>query len=554
MVFELGEENSDLSGAGGCEPCQVDESEGDSGAESVEVSRRGFLKLAGFGAAVGATVGVSGGCDADLGLVAKNPSGGGGWLPDQYNASGNFPVQVRGRVPIDPTNPSIKRDDQKCILCGQCVEVCSKVETVMHNYELPLIDDIPCVCCGQCTLWCPTGAISEVDDTHLLMRAIEDPNLHVVIQTAPSTRVALGEEFGLPVGTNVEGCQVAALNRIGVDKIFDTNFSADLTIMEEGTELVKRITGEIKTPLPQLTSCCPGWVKFCEYFYPDLIPHLSSAKSPMTMLGAMIKTYYAEKSNIDPKKIFSVAIMPCTAKKFEAIRPEMNHSGIKNGDPTIRDIDLVLTTRELAKLIKRVGLDFVNLPPMKYDSLLSEYSGAGAIFGVTGGVMEAAVRTAYHLLAGEPPKSLLNLEPVRGLAGVKEAKLNIPNVGDVKIAVVSGLHNSHKILERIRNGSGDWHFVEFMACPGGCISGGGQPRSAVPPSDAVRSARINSLYSADEKSTIRLSHENHEIKTIYKDYLGKPNGELPHELLHTHYTDRSKHLTAKIKKTGSEEK
>ncbi|MDR0390848.1 MAG: [FeFe] hydrogenase, group A [Planctomycetaceae bacterium] len=507
-----------------------------------EVSRRNFLRLAG----VGITASVASGCEIDLGEM--KPSGGEGWLPAQYDASGNFPVQVRGRIPIDPKNPSITRDDQKCILCGQCVEVCAKVETVMHNYELPLVDDIPCICCGQCTLWCPTGAITEVDDTLPLMQAITNPNLHVVVQTAPSTRVALGEEFGLPVGTNVEGNQVAALKRLGFDKIFDTNFSADLTIMEEGTELVKRITGEKKAPLPQLTSCCPGWVKYCEYFFPDLIPNLSSAKSPMTMMGAMIKTYYAEKSNINPKDIFSVAIMPCTAKKFEAIRPEMNHSGLKNGDPAIRDIDLVLTTRELAKLIKREKIDFVNLPSEKYDSLMSEYSGAGVIFGATGGVMEAAVRTAYHLLAGEPPKLLFNLEPVRGLAGVKEAKLNIPNVGDIKIAVVSGMHNTHKILEKVRNGEGDWHFIEFMACPGGCISGGGQPRSAVPPSDSVRTARSNALYTADEKATIRLSYENHEIKAIYENYLGKPNGELPHDLLHTSYSDRSKHLTAKIKK------
>ncbi|MDR2344877.1 MAG: [FeFe] hydrogenase, group A [Planctomycetaceae bacterium] len=543
------DKNSNLS-----EPTKIDGGANDDsdtfngGADSSELSRRIFLKLAGVGIAAG----VAGGCDSTFGGL--KPSGGEGWLPAQYNVSGDFPVQVRGRIPIDPQNPSITRDNQKCILCGQCVEVCSKVEAVMHNYELPIIDDIPCICCGQCTLWCPTGAITEVDDSDLLMQAIENPDLHVVVQTAPSTRVALGEEFGLSVGTNVEAYQVSALKQLGFDKIFDTNFSADLTIMEEGTELVKRVKGEKKAPLPQLTSCCPGWVKYCEYFYPDLVPNLSSAKSPMTMMGAMIKTYYAKKSNIDPKKIFSVAIMPCTAKKFEAIRPEMNHSGIKNNDPSIRDIDLVLTTRELAKLIKRKGLDFLNLPPAKYDSLLSEYSGAGVIFGATGGVMEAAVRTAYHLLAGDPPKFLFNLEPVRGLAGVKEAKLNIPNVGGIKIAVVSGMHNTHKVLERVRENKSDWHFIEFMACPGGCISGGGQPRSAVPPSDSVRTARINALYSADEKATIRLSYENHEIKAIYKDYLGEPNGELAHELLHTHYGDRSKNLTAKNKKGSNKEK
>jgi iron-only hydrogenase group A len=522
----------------------VDVCDGVGGEEDVpDVSRRIFLQLAGVGLA--ATV--STGCENRLGVTGElKPAGGNGWIPEQYDAPGGFPVQVRGRIPIDPLNPSIMRDDKKCILCGQCVEVCAKVETVMHNYELPLIDDIPCICCGQCTLWCPTGAITEADDTTRLLQALDDPNLHVVVQTAPSTRVGLGEEFGLPVGSNVEGSQVAALKELGFDKIFDTNFSADLTIMEEGTELVKRIVGEKKAPLPQLTSCCPGWVKYCEYFFPDLIPNLSSAKSPMTMLGAMIKTYYAEKNGIDPRKIFSVAVMPCTAKKFEAIRPEMNHAGKKIGQPSIRDIDLVITTRELAKLIKRKGIDFAKLKHADYDKLMSEYSGAGAIFGVTGGVMEAAVRTAYHLLTKDkPPALLFKLESIRGLAGVKEGTLNIPDYGDVKIAVVSGMSNTHKVLERVRKGTSGWHFIEFMACPGGCISGGGQPRSAVPPSDTVRTARINALYSADEKATIRLCHENHEIKTIYKDYLGEPNGELAHELLHTHYGDRSKHLTAK---------
>ncbi|MDR1268391.1 MAG: hypothetical protein LBK82_02590, partial [Planctomycetaceae bacterium] len=344
---------------------------------NVDVSRRSFIKLAGTGLVAG-TIGCSG-----------TPSGGEGWMPNQYEGNGNFPTQVRGRIPIDPQNLSITRDDRKCILCGQCAEVCSKVETVLYNYELPLIDNIPCIGCGQCTLWCPTGAITETDGLTALVKALDDPNLHVVAQTAPSTRVALGEEFGLSAGTNVEGRQVAALKSLGFDTVLDTNFSADLTIMEEATELVQRITGKLNAPVPQFTSCCPGWVRYCEYFYPDLLPNLSSAKSPMSMLGAMIKTYYAEKRGIDPKKIFSVAVMPCTAKKFEAGRPEMNHSGLKIGDPSIRDTDLVITTRELAKLVKLRGLDLLKLEPVPYDNLLSEYSGAGAIFGVTGGVMEA---------------------------------------------------------------------------------------------------------------------------------------------------------------------
>ncbi|MDR1963446.1 MAG: [FeFe] hydrogenase, group A [Planctomycetaceae bacterium] len=509
--------------------------------QKVEVSRRSFIKMAGAGLVVSTT-----GCSGE-------PSGGEGWMPSQYEGGGNFPPQVRGRVPIDPKNLSITRDDRKCILCGQCAEACSKVETVLYNYELPLIDDIPCIGCGQCTLWCPTGAITETDGLSALLKALEDPNLHVVAQTAPSTRVALGEEFGLPAGTNVEGRQVAALKALGFDTVLDTNFSADLTIMEEATELVQRITGKLNAPIPQFTSCCPGWVRYCEYFYPNLLPNLSSAKSPMSMLGAMIKTYYAEKRNIDPKKIFSVSIMPCTAKKFEAGRPEMNHSGLKHGDPSIRDTDLVITTRELARLIKLKGLDLLKLEPIGYDNLLSEYSGAGAIFGVTGGVMEAAVRTAYSQISGEkPPALLFHLQPVRGLAGMKEAALEIPGVGEVRVAVVAGMGNTHKVLERVQNGTGNWHFIEFMACPGGCISGGGQPRTALPPSDEVRSARIGALYSVDERAAVRLCHENPEIKTVYKDYLGEPNGHLAHELLHTHYEDHSMHLTRKKKEPSSE--
>ncbi|MDR2401575.1 MAG: [FeFe] hydrogenase, group A [Deferribacteraceae bacterium] len=506
----------------------------------IDGSRRSFLKKTlGTCLTVGAATAATGCSDG-------NVSGGEGWLPEQYNIPGNYPVQVRGRIPIDRGNPSITRDDRKCILCGQCAEVCEKSEAVLFNYELPLKDDIPCIHCGQCTLWCPTAAITERDEKESVLHALENENLHVVVQTAPSTRVGLGEEFGLTIGINVESRQVAALKALGFDSVLDTNFAADLTIMEEANELVKRVVGQIKAPLPQFTSCCPGWVKFCEYFYPDLLENLSSAKSPMQMQGALIKTYYAKERNLDPQKIVSVAIMPCTAKKFEAARHEFNSSAYITGYENIRDVDYVLTTRELARLIKIKNIDFNNLPSASYDPLMSEYSGAGAIFGVTGGVMEAAVRTGYYMLTEQrPPDALFNLTPVRGLQGVKEAVLQIPNVGELRVAVVTGMANSREVLKRVRNGDAPWHFIEFMACYGGCISGGGQPRSALPPSDAVRAARINSLYTADEKSVKRLSHENDEILEMYKIYLGEPGGELAHKLLHTHYIDRSMHLTAK---------
>jgi len=507
-----------------------------------DVSRRLFFKMAGLGG-VGLVAGVTG-CDG-------RPSGGTGWVPAQYEGQGHFPPQVRGRVPIDPFNPSICRDDSKCILCGQCSEVCEKHEAVLGHYELPLIDDVPCVHCGQCTLWCPTGAIAETSGIATMIQALEDPNLHVVAQFAPSTRVGLGEEFGMPIGTNVEGLQIAALRALGVDTVFDTNFTADMTIMEEATELVGRMIGKINAPTPQFTSCCPGWVKFCEYFYPELIPNLSTTRSPMGMLSPLIKTYYAEKEKekIGSKKIFSVAIMPCTAKKFEAARPEMNNAGRKLGDPDMRDTDLVLTTRELAQLMKMKGLDLTKLEPSTCDKLLSEYSGGGAIFGVTGGVMEAAVRTAYCLITEEkdPPALLYDLGPIRGLEGIKSAELDVPTVGKVRVAVVSGLDNANKLLSRVKSGAEQFHFIEVMACPGGCISGGGQPKSSLPPSDKDRVARTNALYTIDERLTLRLSHENPELKALYKDYFDdEPNGHIAHKLLHTdHYEDRSMRLVAK---------
>ena len=511
------------------------------------VSRRSFIALAGSGLALATGCNFIGTDTAVNKFVVGKPIGGGGWLPSQYESTGNFPTQVRGRIPIDPNNPTIMRDDQKCILCGQCVEVCYREQAVMHHYELPLIDDIPCIGCGQCSLWCPTSSIEERDDTQRLWDALNDPNVRVVIQTAPATRVGLGEEFGLPAGTNVEGKQVAALRALGFDTVLDTNFAADLTIMEEATELVKRLKTEGAT-IPQFTSCCPGWVKFCEMFYPELLPNLSTALSPMGMLGSVIKTYYAEKKGVDPQKIFSVAVMPCTAKKFEAIRPEMNNAGMKHGYSGIRNTDLVITTRELARMIKQKRIDFLNLGDSPYDDLLSEYSGGGAIFGVTGGVMEAAVRSAYFFITGNnPPPSIVDLKPVRGLAGIKDATLEIPGIGEIRVAVVSGTANAKKVLEKVKSGEVQWHFIEFMACQGGCISGGGQPKTALPPSDAVRVPRTGALYEIDERIAVRLSHENSQIKALYENFLGgKPCEGLAYELLHTHhYEDRSSRLTAK---------
>ncbi|MTI81756.1 MAG: hydrogenase [Firmicutes bacterium] len=510
-------------------------------ARSKEMTRRSFLKM--FG-----SMGLVGAAGATLTGCSKDPMGGEGWLPQQYQAAGpSYPAQVRGRIPIDPMNPSITRDDEKCILCGQCLEVCENVQTVFGYYELPIKDEIICVNCGQCSLWCPTAAITEKDDTAKVLEAINDPETVVVVQTAPATRVGLGEEFGLPAGAWVEGKQVAALKKLGFDYVFDTNFTADLTIMEEGTELIQRIKGVNKAPLPQFTSCSPGWVKFFEYYYPDLIPNMSSAKSPQQMLGTLIKTYFAEEKKIEPKKIFSVSIMPCTAKKFECSRPEMNSAGEHNGDETMRDVDVVLTVRELARMIKKAEIDLNKLSDKKYDTLMGVGSGAGLIFGATGGVMEAAVRTAYFVLTDgqDVPAGLLNLQPVRGLEGVKDASLDIPGVGTVKIAVAHGLKNARTLMDQVRSGESPYHFIELMCCPGGCISGGGQPRTALPPSDEVRKKRIASLYEKDSSYKLRLSHENPEVIQIYEKFLHEPISHLAHELLHTEYTDRGDKLNAK---------
>lgn len=508
-------------------------------AKKNQVSRRGFFKMMAGAGLAGTAVSLTG-CRPD------EQYGGSGWLPEQYNVPASWPTQVRGRIPVDPFSPSIARDDQKCILCGQCLEVCQNVQSVFGYYELPVFDDVICVNCGQCTLWCPSAAITEKDDIKRVEEALEDPDKFVLVQTAPATRVGLGEEFGMPAGTWVQGQQIAALRKVGFDKVLDTVFTADLTIMEEGSELVGRLTGKIDGPLPQLTSCCPGWVKFCEYYYPDLIPYLSTAKSPQQMFGAVAKTYYAKANNVKPENVFSVSIMPCTAKKFEAQRDEFNSAGEYWGKGDIRDVDAVLTTRELARLIKKRGIELSKLPEENYDPMMGEGSGAGLIFGNTGGVMEAAVRSAYYLVTNEKaPADLFKLEAIRGLEGVKEATLSVPGFGELRIAVIHGLKHTRTILEEVRNGKSPYHFIEIMACPGGCISGGGQPRTSLPPSDDVRKKRISSMYNKDASYELRESHQNKEIISLYEQFLGAPLSDLAHDLLHTHYTSRKASIKAK---------
>ncbi|MDC7226557.1 MAG: NADH-dependent [FeFe] hydrogenase, group A6 [Spirochaetales bacterium] len=448
------------------------------------------------------------------------------------------------RLPKDTSTPSIVLDPSKCIQCGRCAQVCQQLQDVWalefigrgENTRLMpvsglLLNESPCIKCGQCSAHCPVGAIYEKDETQLFFDALIDENKHVAVQMAPAVRVALGESFDMEPGEIVTGKIYAALRRLGVDAVFDTNFSADLTIMEEGSEFVERIVNG-KGELPQLTSCCPAWTDYMEKYYPDMIPNFSTAKSPMMMQGAVTKTYYAENQKIDPKDIFSVAIMPCTAKKFEKDRDEnMQASGYS-------DVDLVLTTRELARVIKIAGIDFANLEEEEADSPIGKYTGAGTIFGVTGGVMEAAVRSAYYLITKEELADV-NVTAVRGMDGVKAGVVDIKGT-KVKVAVAHGMANVKSVLDEVREAKEKgleppYHFIEVMACRGGCIAGGGQPYGT---EDEVRAQRIAGIYKDDEKSEIRCSHQNPEITHIYEDYLGKPLSEKSHHLLHTHYTPR----------------
>jgi NADH-quinone oxidoreductase subunit G len=447
---------------------------------------------------------------------------------------------------IDNSSPSIVRDSTKCIKCYRCVTVCESIQTacvlqpafrgdkvfIGPPFDMPLIET-NCTMCGQCVVACPVGALYEKDDTEAVWKELQDPTKHVVVQEAPAIRVALGEEFGLPVGTLVTGKMLTALRRLGFDKVFDTNFTADLTIIEEGNELLQRVKEGGK--LPMITSCSPGWIKFCEHFYPDLLDNLSTCKSPQQMLGALAKSYYAQVAKIDPKDIVVVSIMPCTAKKFECAREEMNDSGYQ-------DVDYVLTTRELARMIKQAGIDFVNLPEGEYDNPLGEYTGAGTIFGATGGVMEAALRTVYAVVTGQNLEDL-NVTPVRGLEGVKEASVNIGPLGEVKVAVAHGLSNARKLMDKIREGTANYAFIEVMCCPGGCIAGGGQP---IPPSNEKRLKRAAALYQDDGAvQKFRQSHENPSVKRIYEIFLEKPLGHKSHELLHTHYIKRGTNMPHK---------
>ena len=442
---------------------------------------------------------------------------------------------------LDTSSPSLVRDNNKCILCRRCVAACKNqgisvidcVERGFNTHIAPYfekpINDAACIYCGQCIVACPVGALYEKNDIPQVNEAIDDSEKHVVVQVAPAVRAALGEEFGLPIGTPVTGKMVAALKRLGFDKVFDTDTGADLTIMEEGTEFIERFTkGE---NLPIITSCSPGWVKYCEHNYPEFLPNLSTCKSPMEMFGAVIKSYYAEKESINKDKIFSVAIMPCTSKKFEASRSEHTTSGG-------RDIDVSLTTRELARMIKQAGIDFVNLPDEQFDTPFGEATGAGVIFGTTGGVMEAAIRTVYEILEKKPLDDL-DVKAVRGLDGVKEATLKIAGK-DVKVAIVHGTKNAKTILEKIKNGE-KYDFIEIMACPGGCIHGGGQPivDARVRADVDVKAKRAEELYSEDRNAKMRKSHENPVITKLYEEFFGEPCGHKSHELLHTHYVDRS---------------
>ena len=442
----------------------------------------------------------------------------------------------------DNSSLSIVRNNAKCVLCRRCVAVCEKVQhigvigPVARGFKTQILPawnmglaETGCVNCGQCIAVCPTGALTEKDDTKEVFEALADPKKYVVVQPAPAVRAALGEEFGIPMGTSVTGKMAAALRRLGFNKVFDTDFGADLTIMEEANELIDRVNN--KGVLPMITSCSPGWIKFCETYYPEFLPNLSTCKSPHQMEGAVIKSYFAEKNGIDPHDIVTVSVMPCTAKKYECKRPEMGHDGMS-------DVDIVITTRELARMIKLAGINFAALPDEDFDEMLGESTGAAVIFGVTGGVMEAALRTAYEAITGDKLEKL-DFVDVRGFEGVKEACYNLKGL-EVKVAVASSTGAASKLLDAVKAGEKSYTFIEIMACPGGCINGGGQPIvSPVVREDVdVKGLRAKALYDEDLSKSIRKSHELPAINKLYEEYFEKPNSHKAHELLHTHYTAR----------------
>jgi NADP-reducing hydrogenase subunit HndD len=483
-------------------------------------------------------------------------------LASEYKTSGEavyLDLVPLKNYTIDDFSPSIIKDDSKCIRCQRCVRTCEELQHVSALgvaykgdkmkistfFENPMYD-VVCTNCGQCINRCPTGSLIERNYVDEVWDAIYDETKHVVVQTAPATRVALGEDLGMKPGQVVTGKMVSALKRLGFDSVLDTDFSADLTIMEEGTELLTRLKKALvdKDPtvkLPMATSCSPGWIKFIEHTFPEYLDNLSTCKSPQQMFGALAKTYYAQKRKINPANIVSVSIMPCVAKKFEADRPEMRDSGYK-------DVDYVLTTRELARMIKQGGLDFGALPEEKYDSIMGESTGAAVIFGATGGVMEAALRTAYEIVTGrEVPFENLNITPVRGMDGIKEVTVKIEGTvpewsflegAELKTVTAHGLTNAKHVMERVKSGEADYHFIEVMGCPGGCIGGGGQP---IPTNMEIRKKRTEAIYMEDSGKPLRKSHENPEVIAIYKEFLGEPLSHKSHELLHTHYKERQRY-------------